>query len=92
MRRKKGKRKWKGQNRRKKKIKRKVKGIMDISPPYPHYTAKRSCFAKCFPKTDSTESAPPEQLQPEPEPCQTHRTISFHANCFEHPNYDHVNS
>jgi hypothetical protein len=46
----------------KNKNKRKVKGIMDISPPYPHYTAKRSCFAKCFPKTDSAESAPPAQL------------------------------
>jgi hypothetical protein len=59
---KKGKRKWKGENMRKNKNKRKVKGIMDISPPYPHYTAKRSCFAKCFPKTDSAESAPPAQL------------------------------
>jgi hypothetical protein len=31
---------------------------MDISLPYPHYMAKRSYFAKWFPKTDSAESAP----------------------------------
>jgi hypothetical protein len=73
MRRKKGKKK--GENRRKNKIKRKVKGIMDISPPYPHYIAKRIYFAKCFPKTDSAESAPRAQLQPklpQLEHCQTH--------------------
>jgi hypothetical protein len=33
----------------KKEIK-KVKGIMDISPSYSHYMARRSCFVKRFPK------------------------------------------
>jgi hypothetical protein len=37
--------------------KRKGKGTIDISPSYPHYTTRRSCFVKRFPKTDS---APPQ--------------------------------
>jgi hypothetical protein len=41
-----------------KETKRKIKikngkGIIDISPSYPHYTAMRSCFAKYFSKTVS---------------------------------------
>jgi hypothetical protein len=56
----KGKKKEKGrgkeQNNRKenrKKKKRQEKGIMDISPYYPHYTVRRSCFAKRFSKVVS---------------------------------------
>jgi hypothetical protein len=52
------KRKRKEKNRRKRgNKKRKGKGTIDISPSYPHYTTRRSCFVKRFPKTDS---APPQ--------------------------------
>jgi hypothetical protein len=37
-----------------KEIKRKRKDSMEISLSYSTYIARRSCFAKCFPKTVST--------------------------------------
>jgi hypothetical protein len=36
-----------------------MKGVMDISPYYPHYTARRTYFAKRFPKTNSAPSQNP---------------------------------
>jgi hypothetical protein len=41
------------ENRRVKNKKENRKGITAISPSYLHYTVRRSCFSKRFPKTDS---------------------------------------
>jgi hypothetical protein len=38
------------ENRRVQNKKENMKGITDISPSYPHYTVRRSCFSKRFPK------------------------------------------
>jgi hypothetical protein len=50
-------RKKKENKKKRKEKKRERKAIMDISSFYLRYTARRSCFAKRFPKTDS---APPQ--------------------------------
>jgi hypothetical protein len=73
---KKGKRKWKGEN--KKKNQNKNEGY------YGHFTPLSTLHSREKLQLP-TESAPPAQLQPnlpqpKPEPWQTSRTISFHAN------------
>jgi hypothetical protein len=67
--RRKGKQKIKERNR---KEKRKEKGIIDILSSYPPYTARRSCFAKRFPKTDSTPQQNPLHQHSHSRSCHSH--------------------
>jgi hypothetical protein len=73
--------KEKGKIKGKKKIKEKIEirnkkekggGHIDFSSSHPHYTARRSCFAKRFSKTDS---APPQN------PLHQHR---HNRSCHSH--------
>jgi hypothetical protein len=83
--------------RRKKKIKRKVKGIMNISPLI-HITQPREAilpnvFLKRIQQNPLHQQSYSRSCHSRSRgPAKRTRTISFHANCFEHPNYDPVNS